>query len=573
VIEPLLLLALLVGTDGPVRFTEVARESGLHTTAMFGGVNAKRYILETTGTGAAFFDYDSDGDLDLFLVNGSRLDATEAQSLSNALYRNDGLGHFEEITDRAGLTATGWGQGAAAADFDDDGDPDLLVTYYGPDRFYRNNGDGTFTEIAHEVGLDEPSWDTGAAFADFDRDGILDLFVASYVDFDRETTPGPGEAPNCFFMGIPVMCGPKGLTPGLSRLYRGLPDGRLEDVTGKRGVGVERFYGLGAVWADFDNDSDLDLYVANDQTPNSFFLNDGGRFTDVSLEAGVAYNEDGRAQAGMGVDTGDYDNDGFLDLYVTNFSHDYNTLYHNTGKGYFVDESFAAGVGQPTFLYLGWGTGFQDFDRDGFVDLFVANGHVYPEVDTYENDSEYAQACLWFKNRGDGTFEAPERLTGASGPRVGRGTAFGDIDDDGDVDVLVTNMNAEPFLFENDTESASHWLGVRLVGRRSPRDAFGARITLTAGGKKQLREIKSGGSYLSQSDPRALFGLGEATRIDELEIRWPMGETEKFTDVPIDGYVTYVEPNRQLIPGSRAPAPPGRRSPTGSLCSETPPPP
>jgi enediyne biosynthesis protein E4 len=536
--------------DAPIRFEERAGLAGIRTVNMFGGVDSKRYILETTGTGAALFDYDGDGDLDLFLVNGTRFDYGELQSPSNALYRNDGTGNFVNVTREAGLEAWGWGQGASVADFDDDGDHDLLVTYYGPNRFYRNDGDGTFTEIGKDVGLDDPAWGTSAAFADFDGDGIDDLFVANYVDFDRGRTPGPGEAPNCFFMGIPVMCGPKGLPPASSLLYRGGADGRFQNVTGKIGIGTERAYGLGAVWGDLDNDGDPDLYVANDQTPNNLFRNDGGRFTDIALEAGVAYNEDGRAQAGMGVDFGDYNNDGWLDIHVTNFSHDYNTLYRNTGQGYFVDESFAAGIGRETFLYLGWGTGFEDFDRDGYVDLFVANGHVYPEVDTYDNDSDYAQPSFVFQNRGDGTFEAPLRLTGASGPRVGRGAAFGDVDDDGDVDVLVTNMNAEPSLFLNETESGAHWVGLELVGTRSGRDALGARVTIEAGGLRQMREVRSGGSYLSASDPRLLFGLGAVAKLDRVEVRWPSGAVEILTDVPFDRYSTWIEP-RSPSPSAR----------------------
>jgi enediyne biosynthesis protein E4 len=530
------------GAEQAIQFVERADAAGIRSVNVFGGVSSKRYILETTGTGAAFFDYDGDGDLDLFLVNGTRLDYGELQSPSNALYRNDGRGDFVDVTRESGLEAWGWGQGAAVSDYDNDGDPDLLVTYFGANRFYRNEGDGTFTEIGHEAGLDDRGWGTSAAFADFDGDGVDDLFVANYVDFDRERTPGPGEGPNCFFMGIPVMCGPKGLAPGRSRLYRGGADGRFEDVTGKLGVDEAKYFGLGAVWGDLDNDGDPDLYVANDQTPNNLFRNDGDRFTDVALEAGVAYNEDGRAQAGMGVDLGDYDNDGWLDIHVTNFSHDYNTLYRNTGQGYFVDESFAAGIGQETFLYLGWGTGLVDFDRDGRLDLFVANGHVYPEVDSYENDSHYAQPCFVFRSKGDGTFEKPLRLTGASGPRVGRGAAFADVDDDGDVDVVVTNMNATPFLFENESGTGAHWVGLELVGRQSSRSALGARVSVVAGGLRQMREVKSGGSYLSQSDSRLLFGLGAASSLDRVEIRWPRGTVQVLTDVPLDRYSTWVEP-------------------------------
>ena len=445
-----------------ILFEEVTAGAGIRFDNMYGGVAAKRYILETTGTGAAFFDYDEDGDQDLFLVNGTRLGYTELQSRSNAMFRNNGDGSFTNVTAAAGLEAYGWGQGAAAADVDHDGDLDLLVTYYGANRFYRNRGDGTFREEGAEAGLDDRGWGTSAAFGDYDADGTPDLFVANYVSFDEKTTPGPGEAPNCFFMGIPVMCGPKGLAPARSLLYHGRSEGGFEPVTDTE-VGAEAYFGLGAVWGDLDNDGDVDLYVANDQMPNNLFLNDGhGGFTDTALEAGVAYNEDGRAQAGMGVDLGDYDNDGLLDIHVTNFSHDYNTLYHNTGGGYFLDDSFQAAIGDESYLYLGWGTGFQDFDKDGFVDLFVTNGHVYPEVDVHATDSTYAQRNLVFHNQGDGTFSEVD--AGLTIEMVGRGVAFADYDNDGDIDVVVTAMNAAPALLRNASETAN-WVGLRLVGR------------------------------------------------------------------------------------------------------------
>ncbi|HXV61214.1 MAG TPA: CRTAC1 family protein [Vicinamibacteria bacterium] len=529
---------LLVVLIGSLSFQDVTSAAGIDWINTFGGVDSKRYILETTGTGALFFDYDEDGDQDVFLVNGTRFE--DAESVPHALYRNAGDGTFANVTVLSGLEAHGWGQGAAASDFDNDGDLDLLVTYYGPNRFYRNNGDGTFEEIGAELGLDDSGWSTSAAFADYDRDGINDLFVAQYVDFDRESTPGPGEAPNCFFMGIPVMCGPKGLPPATSLLYRGTSTGSFEDVSGRTGVGRERFYGLGAVWGDVDNDDDVDLYVANDQTPNNLFLNDGrGGLVDGALAAGVAFNEDGRAQAGMGVDLGDYDNDGFLDIHVTNFSHDYNTIYRNTGDGYFTDESFAAGLGEASYLYLGWGTGFHDFDRDGRLDIFVANGHVYPEVDTSRTDSDYAQRSLLFLNLGEGKFE---EYQGFRRPHVGRGAAFADYDDDGDIDILVANMNERPSLYRNELAADSSWVGLRLIGRDSARDALGARVRIQTGGVGQLREVRSGASYLSQSDLRVHFGLGPETSVERLEIRWPRGRLQTLEGVPLNRYIVVVEP-------------------------------
>jgi hypothetical protein len=451
------------------------------------------------------------------------------------------------VTAAAGLERYGWGQGAAASDIDNDGDLDLLVTYYGPNLLYRNNGDGTFSEMGTAAGLADPRWGTSAAFADYDQDGTNDLFVANYVEFDPETTPGPGEAPNCFFMGIPVMCGPRGLTPARSILYRGRGDGTFEDVSGAgSGVAVEGFYGLGAVWGDLDNDGDVDLYVANDQTPNNLYRNEGGgRFSEIALGSGVAYNEDGRAQAGMGVDLGDYDNDGWLDIHVTNFANDHNTLYRNMGReGYFLDLSYPSGIGEPSYAYLGWGTGFQDFDRDGWLDLFVVNGHVYPEVATAGMESAYAQRNLVFLNREGKRFEDWSRKAGPglAAPRVGRAAAFADYDQDGDIDVALSNMNQPPSLLRNDGPSANHWIGFRLVGRASARDALGARLTLTAGDLTQIREVRSGGSYLAQSDLRVFFGLGGRNRAERVEIRWPTGRRQTLQNPPLDSYSVLVEP-------------------------------
>jgi hypothetical protein len=538
-------LSFLPLPDGRPHFVDVARDAGIRAVNMFGGVDQKRYILETTGTGALFFDYDEDGDQDLFLVNGTRLGYTELESPSNSLYQNQGDGTFQNVTLAAGLERYGWGQGAAASDIDNDGDLDLFITYYGPNLLYRNNGDGTFTEIGARAGVDDGGWGTSAAFADYDRDGSSDLFVANYVDFDPEKTPGPGEAPHCFFMGLPVMCGPRGLTPARSLLYRGRGDGTFENVSEASGVGAEPYFGLGAVWGDVDNDGDADLYVANDQTPNNLYLNAGeGRFVDVALSAGVAYNEDGRAQAGMGVDLGDYDNDGWLDIHVTNFSHDHNTLYRNLGKeGYFVDDSFPAGIGEPTFPYLGWGTGFHDFDRDGWLDLLVVNGHVYPEITSVRMESTYAQRPLLFLNRLGSRFEEVGRDAGPamSAERVGRGTAFADYDDDGDVDVALTSMNELPALLRNDLASDNHWLGLRLIGKESTRDALGARVTVVSGDLAQIREVRSGASYLSQSDLRLFWGLGSRERVERVEIRWPRGGTTVMGETGIDRYAVIVQ--------------------------------
>jgi hypothetical protein len=536
-----LLLTVLLAQEVSLGFRNVAEEAGVARALTYGGVGEKRYILETTGTGAAFLDYDEDGDLDLFVVDGRRLEEVP-EGAGNRLYRNVGEGRFVDATEASGLTRQGWGQGAAFSDVDNDGDPDLLVTYFGAALLYRNRGDGTFVECGDASGLSQDGWHTSAAFADYDADGFDDLFIARYVDLDLENTPEPGGAPNCFFMGIAVMCGPKGLPPARSVLYRNRGDGSFQDVSEAAGVGIVPEYGLGAVWSDLDDDGDVDLYAANDQSGHNLYRNDGrGRFQDTALADGVAFNEDGRAQAGMGVDAGDYDNDGLFDLHVTNFSHDYNTLYRNSGAGYFLDVSFAAGVAEPSYLFLGWGTGFQDFDRDGFLDIFVANGHVYPEVAKEEIESDYAQRSLLFRNLGDGRFAETGERAGLEEPLAGRGAAFGDFDDDGDVDVFVTHMNGKPALYRNETETSRHWIGLRLVGRESARDALGAKINVVSGELSQIREVRSGASYLSQSDSRVFFGLGDRTRVDRIEIRWPSGRVQENPSPAIDGYMLILE--------------------------------
>ncbi|MCY3746386.1 MAG: CRTAC1 family protein [Acidobacteria bacterium] len=542
-IGALFALAAAASAQPDIRFTEVAEASGIRFINMYGGVRSKDFILETTGSGAAFFDYDGDADLDLFLVNGSRLGYDASQSLSNALFRNEGGGRFREVTGPAGLESYGWGQGAFVVDHENDGDLDLLVTRYGQNLFYRNRGDGTFEEVGEEVGLADPQWGTGAAFGDLDRDGVSDLVVVNYVDFLVEDTPRPGEEPYCFFRGLPVMCGPNGLTPAPALLYRGLPDGRFVRVEGQA-IGAERYFGLGVVFGDLDEDGDLDVYVANDQTPNNFYRNDtaarGFDFTDVGLSAGIAYNEDGRAQAGMGVDLGDYDNDGRLDIVVTNFSHDYNTIYRAVGGGWFLDESFAAGVAEPSYPYLGWGTGFRDLDRDGWLDLVVLNGHVYPEVEGGITESDYAQRGLVFRNRTDGGFEEVPP-TALEVPRVYRGAAFADYDDDGDTDLLATVMNGSPALFRNDTDTDAAWAGFRLVGRGSPRDGVGTRLELTGGGLTQVREARAAGSYLASSDPRVFFGLGDRDGPFRVRVRWLSGCEAEIEAAP-GHYLLVVEP-------------------------------
>ncbi len=546
-------------SEPAIRFTEVAERAGIRFINMYGGVRSKDLILETTGTGAALFDYDADGDLDLFLANGSRLGYGDAQSLSSALFRNDGAGSFTEVTGPAGLESYGWAQGVAVTDHENDGDLDLLVTRYGPNLFFRNRGDGTFEEVAAEVGLDDPQWGAGAAFGDLDRDGAADLVVVHYVDLDPETTPGPGAAPNCFFLGIPVMCGPKGLRPAPALLYRAEADGSFRQVS-DAGVGAERVFGLGVVLFDLEGDGDLDIYAANDQTPNHLYRNDsdGGRlaFREIGLAAGVAYNEDGRAQAGMGVDAGDVDGDGRIDLVVTNFSHDYNTLYRAAGDGWFLDESFAAGIAEPSYPYLGWGAGLRDFDLDGWLDLLVVNGHVYPEVEGGITDSDYAQAGLLFRNAGAGQFTAIDPGPLAA-PRVYRGAAFGDTDGDGDPDVVATVMNGAPAYFRNESAvdggGPGAWAGFRLVGRTSPRDGAGTRLVLDRNDGTVVREARTSGSYLAANDPRVVFGLGDAPETGPVRLTWPSG-CRQTVDPAVGQYQLVVEPPR--CPAETPTAPP-----------------
>jgi hypothetical protein len=531
----------------PVRFTEQATAAGLSFRTTYGEPGQSRYILETTGTGAAFLDFDNDGDLDAFLANGSTLaESGDGPRARCALFRNVGGGRFEDVTEKAGLGRAGWGQGAAAADYDNDGFVDLYLTFWGGNVLFHNEGNGTFRDDTARAGVAVGGWSTSAAFADYDRDGDLDLYVARYVAFDPKTAPLPGSGPNCRYRGLAVMCGPRGLAGEQDVLFRNEGHGAFTDVTAAAGaLDAARLRGLGVAWGDYDDDGWPDLFVANDAHPNLLFHNEGdGRFRERALDAGVAYDEDGRERAGMGTDFGDYDNDGRLDLVITNFQGEPNSLYLNQGDGTFLETTWASGIGEPTVRSLGWATAFVDLDRDGWLDLFFVNGHVYPEIEGRGLDERYAQRSAVFLNRGDRTFA---EATGAAGaamavPRAGRGAAFGDYDNDGDVDVLVANVNGAPSLLRNEAAGPRHWLSVRLVGRRSNRDALGARITAQlADGSVRVREVHGGGSYLSQNDPRAHFGLGAAARVRRLSIRWPSGARQDFDDVAADRFLVVDE--------------------------------
>ena len=530
----LALLVYIAGAGAQPRFTDQTAAAGIDLRNTFGGAD-KQYILEAHGNGAAFFDHDDDGDLDLYVVNGATLSTYREQSgPGNFLYENQGDGTFADITGPAGVGHAGWGAGCTVGDSDGDGHRDLYVTNYGANALYRNRGDGTYADIAREAGVDGDNYSAGTAFLDYDRDGDLDLYVTNYVVFDAANPPvGQGCT---FFGGLRVYCGPKGMVGAPDRLYMNQGDGTFADVTGPSGVGAaNRYYGLGVVPTDFDGDGDLDLYVANDETPNVLFCNEGdGTFKDVALVAGAAYNGDGEEEAGMGVDAGDFDNDGDPDLYVTNFFSETNTLYRNEGSKRFADITAFAGLGAPTLNLLGWGTGFFDYDNDGDLDLFIANGHVYPQVDLLPTGSPYRQPNQLFSNQGDGHFAPVTAGPGLLLEKVSRGTCFGDYDDDGDVDIFVVDLGETPTLLRNDGGNQGHWLKVQVVGNGADPDALGTKIRLSAAGSSQWRTINGASSYLSYNDIRAHFGLGSQKRVDEVEITWPDGSSYTIDAIPAD---------------------------------------
>jgi hypothetical protein len=488
---------------------------------------------------------DGDGWLDVFLVNGTTLEGFPAGEEPTAhLYRNRGNGTFEDVTVRSGLVQHGWGQGACVGDYDGDGHDDLYVTYWGQNRLFRNKGDATFEDVTRRAGLTTPRrWGAGCAFLDFDRDGQLDLFTANYIDMELETTPVP-DSGLCRYKGMPVACGPPGLKGGRNALYRNRGDGTFEDVSERAGISAAAgTYGLGVSTLDFDDDGWVDVYVANDSNPSALYRNNrNGTFTDIGVRAGCAYSQDGKPQAGMGIAIGDYDRNGTMDLVKTNFAGDTTTLYANTGDGFCEDRTFASGIGINT-RFLGWGVGFVDFEHDGWLDLFLVNGHVYPEVVQIKGEAGYQQRKVVYRNRGDGRFEdITERLgEPVTTPKAGRGAAFGDIDNDGDIDVVVNNVHDAPDLFRLDRDVPGHWLMVRLIGARSNRNAIGARVRILAGGRPRVEEVRGGGSYYAQNDFRVHFGLGAATTVDRLEVRWPNGLEEAWTGVPADRLMTIRE--------------------------------
>ncbi len=555
----LLPISLAAGAEGQsqgppaVRFVDEAAEVGVSLVNVSGTSN-KRHIVESTGAGACFLDFDLDGDLDLYLVNGATL-ATQgpANPARDALYENDGRGRLVDTTATAGLGDPGWGGGCAVADYDNDGDPDLYLTHYGADALYRNRGDGTFEEATAAAGLGDPRWSLGAVFFDADRDGDLDLYVANYLRFDP-AEPWVLEQ-RCRWKGGEVMCGPRGFTGQADVFYVNEGNGTFREASAAAGVGGDELYGMGVVAGDLDGDGRQEVFVANDSQANSLWVAEGlwaagagGRFQDHALLAGVAFSGDGRQQAGMGADLGDYDGDGDEDLFVTNFSDDYHTLYRNDGELLFTDVSAEAGLDPATRSSLGWGGGFFDYDNDGDLDLLVASGHVYPGVEKFDPATSYRQRNLLLENDGGGRFR---EVGTRSGPglaalHLGRGAAFGDYDDDGDIDVAVVNDGEPPSLLRNDGGNARPWIKLRLRGTGSNRDGIGARVRLTAGGRSQFRELRLNGGYLSSHDPRLHFGLGEAGVADQIQVRWPSGIEQTFTGLPA-GHLVTIDEERGVV--------------------------
>jgi hypothetical protein len=535
-------------------FTDIVEKAGLTMQEIFGGIETKKYIIETTGTGVAIFDYDNDGWPDIFLVNGTRLEGFAAgDAPSNHLYRNNHDGTFADVTATAGLTATGWGQGVCVGDYDNDGWEDLYVTYYGKNRLYHNQG-GVFTEVAEKAGVagSGKAWGSGCAFVDYDRDGKLDLIVTNYVDFDLSAAPAPGQRATCLWKGVPVMCGPRGLPGAKNILYHNKGDGTFEDVTAKAHIDrTDGHYSLSVSTLDFDEDGWPDIYVACDSTASILYRNNhDGTFTDVAVTSGAAFNEDGREQAGMGTTVADFNGDGHLDIFKTNFSDDTSTLYRNNGDGTFTDATSAAGLGLYT-QYLGWGTMFFDFDNDGWPDLILANGHVYPEVDSQHLGSSYKEPRILYHNNGDGTFSdiSASAGSGITTPASSRGMAVGDLWNDGRMSAVVSNMNAPASLLVNQVRTPNHWIAIHTVGTRSNRDGIGARIAVKAGSRMLVDEVRSGSSYISNSDMRVHFGLGTVAKVYWIEIRWPSGLIERFTDLGVDAIHTVKEGSGKAVEG------------------------
>ena len=543
----ILVSARLLAVEGQaaekrVQFVDVAAEVGV-VAQNVSGDSEQTYLVDSMMGGSAFFDYDQDGDLDLYILNGSKVVGfPDQEHPRNTFYRNE-RGTFVDATDEANLGDTGWGMGCAVADYDNDGDLDIYITNYGRNALYANQGDGTFADVTEYAQVGDERFSTGCAFLDYDSDGYLDLYVANYVDFKHflQTTPNR----SYIWKGLRVHFGPRGMKGSGDTLYRNQGDGTFADVTvAARVVDQDKLYGMGVIGGDYDQDGDVDIYVANDTGANFLYQNQGdGTFADIGWMIGAAYDESGEAQGCMGIAYGDYDNDLYQDILVTNFWEQTNTLYHNDRGTFFSDLSFDAGVGKESFQFLAWGTEFFDYDNDGDKDLFVANGHLFPQLDRANLGTSYAQTNQLFENLGDGTFVEVSQLAGAGLEikKVSRGASFGDYDDDGDLDIFVLNINDRPTLLRNDGGNENNWLMVKTIGTESNRDGIGARIEVHSGGLAQSAEIRSGASYLSHNDLRAHFGLGQREVIDLLVVRWPNGLEERFANLSANRLVVLQE--------------------------------
>ena len=529
-----------IPSNAGIQFVDVTQEAGIHWKHV-DGRSGQKYFMETLGSGAAFFDYDADGDPDLYFVNGAPLPGYDAEDIpTNCLYRNNGDGTFTDVTEIAGVGDTGYGHGCAVGDYNNDGQLDLYVTNYGTNRLYRNNGDGTFTDVAETAGVTEPRWSSSCAFADYDRDGYLDLYVVNYIVFDIDVNPWCGLKEK----GIRAYCEPDNFPAQSDTLYRNNGDGTFTDVTKSAGIYNTTGKGLGVVWGDYNNDGTPDIYVANDSTENFFYHNNGdGTFEESGFMVGVALSEDGAAENGMGTAFGDWNNDGWFDLTVTNYADQTNTLYHNDADGFFTDATTTTKTAQITYPYLGWATAFIDYDNDGYQDLFVANGHLHDNLAEIGQEGTYGQRNLLFRNNRDGTFtESSENLgEGMKLEDVSRGATFADYDLDGDIDIVVTNSNTPPRLLRNDGGNQKNWLQIRLISTNGSTDAIGARVKITSGELTQTREVRSGDGYLSQRDLTLHFGIGDYEMVDSIAVRWQSGVEQMIKDVAANQVLSLEE--------------------------------
>lgn len=548
------------GTRKIPQLIDVTKKSGVrfvHTSAP-----EKKYIVESMSGGVLLIDYDRDGWLDIYFTNAPTVEmALKGQKSLSMLYHNNHDGTFSDVTQSAGIGYPGFAMGGAVGDYNNDGWPDIYVTCLGGNVLYRNNGNGTFTDVTRTAGVADGRWSAGAAFGDYDGDGFLDLLVANYVDFKLSDLPGFGSSPTCKFRGLDVQCGPRGLKGAGDSLFRNNGDGTFTDVTKKTGtLDVDGYYGLGVIWSDFNNRGRLDAYVANDSTPNFFYRNDAPKgFTEIGLESGTGVSGDGSEQGSMGIAIGDYLHSGRFAIFVTNFADEYNALYRNNGNYDFMDVSLAANVAQASRPYVGWGTGFFDLDNDGWLDLLVVNGHVYPQIDTLPSGARYRQPKLLHMNQGNGFFcDASQRAgTALSEPRVSRGAAFGDLDNDGQVDIVINDLDGPPMILHNEGDNSNHWVTLDLGTTYGNRLAIGARVKIVTGDMVQIEEVRSGGSYLSQNDLRIHFGTGKYRKVGVVEIRWPSGKTEVIKDLVTDKFYSILEgdgvvPSERLRPAVKA---------------------